>query len=283
MARSVNARVGTRITEILAFALGGWAVMQVAPPPAAAQASTSSVSFNYAANTVQYSGSSRNIGAFTFPTTAATTNATGFFEGVTGISLFNDVGTSDTIVHNGTGANTPLPFTSFQFTGGANCYLCGQTFSYLTNTLPPGPPSGLPPTGTAAKVENGGANYNANGVCEGNPNGTCSVSLVSNPYIFYYYLPNNPSPGAICGPAKPPGQQDQCNGQYSGQSFALTFDAAATVARGSANGDGFGNISFVSINGTSQVPGPLPILGATTAFAFSRKLRRRITASNSSL
>jgi hypothetical protein len=39
-------------------------------------------------------------------------------------------------------------------------------------------------------------------------------------------------------------------------------------------GDGavydFGEVSF------RQVPGPLPLLGAATAFGYSRKLRRRI-------
>ena len=44
-----------------------------------------------------------------------------------------------------------------------------------------------------------------------------------------------------------------------------------------ANGAEGGSISRVT-DSFRQVPGPLPILGAGTAFGFSRKLRRRIKA-----
>jgi hypothetical protein len=64
----------------------------------------------------------------------------------------------------------------------------------------------------------------------------------------------------------------------TGQSGTITFLANNIVKGGDSVGLG-STISF-GVFQSSKVPGPLPILGASTAFAFSRKLRRRVASAN---
>jgi hypothetical protein len=69
------------------------------------------------------------------------------------------------------------------------------------------------------------------------------------------------------------------SGPQSGNRGTITFFAQALV-QGDANaavGAGIGSVGLAVLPGVG-VPGPLPILGASTAFAFSRKLRRRVTS-----
>jgi hypothetical protein len=48
----------------------------------------------------------------------------------------------------------------------------------------------------------------------------------------------------------------------------------------SRNGNGFGSIRDFEFTAVYEIPGPLPILGAGAAFAWSRKLRRRLKFSS---
>lgn len=64
----------------------------------------------------------------------------------------------------------------------------------------------------------------------------------------------------------------------TGHSGTITFAAQNLIATNNTIGGGSGFISFDVIDGPERVPGPLPILGASTAFAFSRKLRKRMAS-----
>jgi hypothetical protein len=62
----------------------------------------------------------------------------------------------------------------------------------------------------------------------------------------------------------------------NGSPGVISFSASNFVAINNTIGSGTGFISFDMIPDTTGVPGPIPILGASTAFAFSRRLRRRV-------
>jgi hypothetical protein len=60
----------------------------------------------------------------------------------------------------------------------------------------------------------------------------------------------------------------------SGQIAPVTFSATINVLTGTLTGTT--DSVNQQLNGTSEVPGPLPLLGAGAAFGFSRRLRSRI-------
>ncbi|MBD2551533.1 hypothetical protein H6G65_18535 [Microcystis elabens FACHB-917] len=64
---------------------------------------------------------------------------------------------------------------------------------------------------------------------------------------------------------------------FPGQPTSVKFTNLLTVDEGSTGPNGFTN-TITQATPMNQVPGPLPILGAATAFGFSRKLRARIKA-----
>jgi hypothetical protein len=72
----------------------------------------------------------------------------------------------------------------------------------------------------------------------------------------------------------------------AGQSLPPTFlvDLTPYVPTGTSGFDNKGyytvNLSFDAAPSTSQVPAPLPLLGAAAAFGMSRKIRRRISAAS---
>jgi hypothetical protein len=67
----------------------------------------------------------------------------------------------------------------------------------------------------------------------------------------------------------------------NGSPGSLTFNASGFVATDGTVSGGVGFITFDYVADTSGVPGPLPIFGASVAFAFSRKIRKRISAAQS--
>ena len=58
---------------------------------------------------------------------------------------------------------------------------------------------------------------------------------------------------------------------------SLGFTTMGTIGTWTVNGTG----DTIKVNVGNPVPGPLPLLGAATAFGFSRRLRRRIAHSQS--
>ncbi len=60
--------------------------------------------------------------------------------------------------------------------------------------------------------------------------------------------------------------------------YTPSTSSANLVFTGTGTSDTFG--AFVDNVSYSQVPGPLPLMGAGVAFGLSRKLRRRITAAS---
>lgn len=62
----------------------------------------------------------------------------------------------------------------------------------------------------------------------------------------------------------------------NGSPGILVFDSLNLIAASNTIGEGTGTITISMLQDTTGVPGPLPILGASTAFAFSRRLRRRV-------
>ena len=67
--------------------------------------------------------------------------------------------------------------------------------------------------------------------------------------------------------------------------YTPSTSSANLVFTGAGSSDGFGayldNVRYTQVSGSStQVPGPLPLMGAGVAFGLSRKLRRRITAAS---
>jgi hypothetical protein len=62
----------------------------------------------------------------------------------------------------------------------------------------------------------------------------------------------------------------------NGSPGILVFDSLSLISASNTIGEGSGTITISMLQDTTGVPGPLPILGASTAFIFSRKLRRRV-------
>jgi hypothetical protein len=63
----------------------------------------------------------------------------------------------------------------------------------------------------------------------------------------------------------------------TGSPGIITFSAFNLVQASNSISEGTGSITLSFIQDTTGVPGPLPILGASTAFAFSRRLRRKVS------
>jgi hypothetical protein len=69
------------------------------------------------------------------------------------------------------------------------------------------------------------------------------------------------------------------DGDYKNAQIALRFQSVTTSSGQTGKSDKVaGYPSLPPQAPGDEVPGPLPVLGAATAFAFSRKLRRRISA-----
>lgn len=66
----------------------------------------------------------------------------------------------------------------------------------------------------------------------------------------------------------------------TGQTGTISFLANNLVQAADTVGIGLGSTIRFEVYQSSKVPGPLPIFGASTAFAFSRKLRRRVASAN---
>jgi hypothetical protein len=66
----------------------------------------------------------------------------------------------------------------------------------------------------------------------------------------------------------------------NGPQVALRFQQVTTSKGKSGESEKVGGLPKPPQGPGDEVPGPLPVLGATTAFAFSRKLRRRIAVAN---
>ena len=65
---------------------------------------------------------------------------------------------------------------------------------------------------------------------------------------------------------------------FPGQPTSVNFTNRLVVSPGDLGPNGFTNTITQAPIPPDQVPGPLPLLGAATAFGFSRKLRARIKA-----
>jgi hypothetical protein len=187
-----------------------------------------------------------------------------FFSGIGGIrfsTTSNNDGPNFTYNRN-TGGNNGGPIdialSSFSFIPAgtsAICYICGVTFPSVSSITGMLDVDIVPGSGGATRF-----------------------TATANQYEFAYNLPALP-PDQACGPEKAsPLLEDQCNGQFSGHTLILQFNASALVNNDGGVWFGDGSIAFSVKPNASQVPGPLPILGASAAFAFSRKLRRRIKA-----
>jgi hypothetical protein len=69
---------------------------------------------------------------------------------------------------------------------------------------------------------------------------------------------------------------------YKKAQIALRFQSVTTSSGRTGQSDKVAGYPSLPPQGPgNDVPGPLPVLGAATAFAFSRKLRRRISAAAS--
>lgn len=65
---------------------------------------------------------------------------------------------------------------------------------------------------------------------------------------------------------------------FNGQTLSsMSFTTLGTVGTWTVTGTG----DTIKVNVGNPVPSPLPLLGAATAFGFSRRLRRRIAHSPS--
>ncbi|MEA5389733.1 hypothetical protein VB738_00535 [Cyanobium gracile UHCC 0139] len=70
------------------------------------------------------------------------------------------------------------------------------------------------------------------------------------------------------------------NGDYKNAPIALRFQSVTTASGARGKSDKVAGVPKRPPQAPSdEVPGPVPMLGAATAFAFSRRLRRRIAAS----
>jgi hypothetical protein len=100
----------------------------------------------------------------------------------------------------------------------------------------------------------------------------------TNALIFINALSSDVSNVIVSGGSIP------INFGNTGQTGTISFAANNIVTNADGIGlfPGTGSISFQVFQST-KVPGPLPILGASTAFAFSRKLRRRVASANASI
>jgi hypothetical protein len=164
----------------------------------------------------------------------------GYFAGATGLNWLLDQGPPESNVgytsDQGAGTrNANFATSTFNFTGGSNCAVCGLTF----------------------QLDPGSSTLGTRNITSEQGN---TRLLLNSPTLTYIALfDNNPT----------------------GQTIALQYDANFLIRNDDITRPGGGSVRFFS-NTSSTVPGPLPILGASTAFAFSRKLRRRVAAVNAS-
>jgi hypothetical protein len=71
------------------------------------------------------------------------------------------------------------------------------------------------------------------------------------------------------------------DGDYKNAQIALRFQSVTTSTGRIGKSDKVAGYPLPPQAPGDEVPGPLPVLGAATAFAYSRKLRRRISATGS--
>jgi len=167
-------------------------------------------------------------------------NQFGYFAGATGLNWLQQQGPPSSNVGYTSNSETGTQIadfatSSFSFTGGANCGVCGLTFQLA-------PDSSTQGTRTIDDLVSLGPDVTAR-----------PVSILS-PTLTYIAL---------------------LGGVPTGQTIALEYDANFLVRNEDITRAGGGGIRFAT-NTSAEVPAPLPILGASTAFAYSRRIRRRI-------
>jgi hypothetical protein len=140
--------------------------------------------------------------------------------------------------------------------GGSSCQVGDKIYSHFTLLV------GTPRTATATINENPAALSHTQSPLTSN-NGNISVTSALG-------TPPGPATGTLVNGNSNPGTSGLYGHGVTEDTFTLTVDATG------------GTVDTYSSTLTQRgpkppVPGPLAILGAGTAFGFSRKLRRRIT------
>lgn len=172
--------------------------------------------------------------------------------------------TSGTIKYNGTGtlSSTPPPTTGFAGITGIE-FVNPFTFSYSALNFP---------TNSDASIISFSPFYFL---------GTCPICK-DQPLEEQITIPDSQGNVLITDTSgtgfivTPSGGPVPIRFGSTGSPGTISFSALNFVAINQTVGNGSGFITFDFIPDTSGVPGPLPILGASTAFAFSRRLRRRV-------
>jgi hypothetical protein len=169
-------------------------------------------------------------------------NQFGYFAGATGLNWLQQQGPRPSNVgyESNPGIDTQTAvFTtsSFSFIGGDNCGVCSPDLTFQL-----APDSSTQGTRTIEPL-----------VSLGDDDERRPVSILS-PTLTYIAL---------------------LDGVPTGQTIALEYDANFIVQNEDITRAGGGGIRFAT-NTSAEVPAPLPILGASTAFAYSRRIRRRI-------
>jgi hypothetical protein len=188
----------------------------------------------------------------------------------TGIELdtANDP-TSGTITYNGGGvlSSTPPPTTGFADITGIE-FVNPSTFSYSALNFP---------TTTDASIFSFSPFYflGTCPICKGQPLEEQITIPDSQGNVLITTIDQV---GSIVTPS---GGPVPIRFGSTGSPGTISFSAQNFVAINQTVGNGSGFITFDFVPDATGVPGPLPILGASTAFAFSRRLRRRVAISQS--
>jgi hypothetical protein len=174
------------------------------------------------------------------PTSEVQGGSYGYFAGVTGLNWSADSPGNFSYSNSNSGNFTSIPAnfvtSSFSFAGDPST--CGVCGLTFV------PSFTEPQTGTIT---------NGNG-----PTGNTSILGTQGPTTLTYLA--------------------LLNGNPTGQTISLTYNARFLVSNNDrTQASGFGSIVFQSNTvPTNKVPSPLPILGASAAFAYSRRIRRRL-------
>jgi hypothetical protein len=219
---------------------GGW-LLSAGAGAGMAQPITSSVTFNYFSPPTNTT--SLQLDAANNPNNGSVTYIGGG-EPINATPFPNDFFTGITGIQF---ANTPT-FNYDASTPGRASLTSIPLFYFLGSCSICGSTSVPPSLSSFISVPNSGANLNVNNI----PNFGTQIILSSDPIAIDF--------------------------GDTGQSGTITF-LANNIVNG-ADSAGLGSTISFGVFQSSKVPGPLPILGASTAFAFSRKLRRRVASAN---